>query len=199
MIVKVCGVKDINELEVVEKYADYTGVIVECESKRRVDLEMAKEIISSSRIPVFVVSTISSLSKWLEIVSKTECEFLQIHGEMNLDDFDLLKEHVKVMKAFIVNRDAESIIGSIKAYSPHFILLDSGRGSGKVHDWKISRKVAEKYGVILAGGLNVDNVSKAIEVVKPIGVDVSSGVEVNGIKDEGLVSEFVRRAKNAIR
>ncbi len=199
MIVKVCGVKSIDELEVVEKYADYTGVVVECESKRRVELELAKEIISSSSIPVFAVSTVSSLDKWLEIVSRLECNLVQVHGDMNLDDFELLKDHVKVMKAFIVNRDAESIIRDIKAYSPHLILLDSGRGSGKVHDWEISRKVAEKYGIILAGGLNVENVRKAIEVVNPIGVDVSSGVEVNGVKDESLVSEFVRRAKNEVR
>ncbi|MCX8208021.1 MAG: phosphoribosylanthranilate isomerase, partial [Methanothrix sp.] len=75
------------------------------------------------------------------------------------------------------------------------ILLDSGCGSGRTHDWRVSKKIAERYPIILAGGLNAENVRTAIEVVKPFGVDVSSGVEKDGIKDEILISEFVRRVK----
>ncbi|WP_202320465.1 phosphoribosylanthranilate isomerase [Archaeoglobus neptunius] len=198
MIVKICGVRSIEELEVVERYADVTGVVVRSNSKRCVDLKKAREIISSASIPVFAVSTASSLEEWMEVVSKLECGLVQVHSPMLVEDFERLKEHVRVMKAFIVGDSPGRVIQEIESYSPHFILLDSGCGSGVVHDWSVSREVAKRYGVFLAGGLNPGNVEEAIREVNPIGVDVSSGVEENGVKSEILVREFVRRAKNEV-
>lgn len=102
------------------------------------------------------------------------------------------------MKAFIVrNLDTNEIISQIKRYRPHYVLLDSGYGSGEVHNWNVSREVAKIFPIFLAGGLSSRNVANAIEFVKPAGVDVSSGVEKNGFKDEILVSEFVRVVRNA--
>ncbi len=202
MIVKVCGIKSLEELEIVERYADATGgVVVKSNSRRRVDLDKAKEIIDSSTIPVFAVSTARSYEEWEEIIAKTECNMVQVHSDMPVEEFEKLKGIVKVMKAFIVDKPADEISGLIEIYSPpHLILLDSGYGSGgEVHDWRISREVARKYEVFLAGGLNVENVVEAINIVKPVGVDVSSGgVERDGLKDEELVREFVRRAKNEV-
>lgn len=199
MMVKVCGVKSLKELDAVERYADFTGVVVKSDSKRCVELDVAKELIGSSSIPVFAVSTASSYAEWEEILAKTECSFAQVHSEMPLEDFERLKAEVKVMKAFIVEGPAEKIAAKIELYSPHLILLDSGCGNGKTHDWNVSKALAERYGVFLAGGLNLDNVREAIRFVRPMGVDVSSGVERDGLKDEMLVREFVRRAKNEVR
>ncbi|MDI9645577.1 MAG: phosphoribosylanthranilate isomerase [Archaeoglobales archaeon] len=199
MIVKICGIKNAKELEIVERYADFGGVVVMSESKRCIELKKAKELIENSTIPIFVVSTCKTLKEWEDIISMTECKFVQIHGCISVEDFELLKDDVIAMKAFIVEKDSNKIIEEIEKYKPHLILLDSGMGSGKIHDWTLSREVAKKYPIILAGGLNVKNVVDAINFVKPIGVDVSSGVENNGLKDEFLVSEFVRRVKNAFR
>ncbi len=199
MIVKICGIRSVEELEFVEKYADVCGVVVKSRSLRAVNFDVAREIIGSASIPVFVVSTASTLEEWEEIVAATECDLVQVHGDISVADFEVLKENVKAMKAFIVNGSVEEIISRIEAYSPHFILLDSGCGSGRTHDWSVSREVAKLYGIFLAGGLNCENVGKAVKFVNPIGVDVSSGVEVNGRKDEKLVAEFVRRAKNEVR
>jgi len=198
MIVKICGIRSIRDLEIVEKHADFGGVIVKSNSRRTVDLETAREIISNAEIPVFVVSTSESLEEWEEIISKTECNFVQVHGNLGIEEFEILREEVFAMKAFIV-RDFDETMEQIKSYRPDLILLDSGRGSGKIHDWSISRRIAERYPVILAGGLNAENVARAIELVKPVGVDVSSGVERDGFKDERLIEEFVRRARNEIR
>lgn len=195
MIVKICGVKRLEELEIVEKYADLTGVVVKSNSKRCISLERAREIINSASIPVFAVSTSRSLDEWEEIIARCECDYIQVHSNLMPEDFEKLKETVTVMKAFIVGRSAEEIIREIELYSPHLILLDSGCGSGRKHDWNISRKVSEKYRIFLAGGLNPQNVDEAIRMVKPMGVDVSSGVEKDGFKDELLVREFVRRVK----
>jgi len=199
MIVKICGVKELEELEIVEKYADAAGVVVKSDSKRCISLEKARQIINSASIPVFAVSTSSSINEWEEIIARCECDYIQVHSSFMPEDFEKLKENVTVMKAFIVDRGAGEIIREIELYSPHLILLDSGCGSGRRHDWKVSREISEKYDILLAGGLNPRNVGEAISVVKPMGVDVSSGVEIDGFKDEFLIREFVRRAKNEIR
>ncbi len=198
MLVKICGIRGLRELEIVEKYADFAGVVVRSVSRRAVDLETARQIIANAAIPVFIVSTSESLEEWEEIVSKTECDFVQVHGSLSVEDFEILRKEVFAMKAFIV-RNLEETLRSIENYRPDLILLDSGCGSGKTHDWSISRKIAERYAVMLAGGLNPENVGEAISYVRPAGVDVSSGVERNGFKDEKLISEFVWRVKNEIR
>ncbi len=199
MIVKICGIKNARELEIVERYADFGGIVVMSESKRCIELKKARELIENSTIPIFVVSTCKTLEEWEDIISKTECKFIQVHGSISIEEFEVLRNEVTAMKAFIVEKDLNKIIEEIEKYRPHLILLDSGMGSGKIHDWKLSREVAKKYPIILAGGLNVENVVDAINFVKPIGVDVSSGVENGNFKDEFLVSEFVRRVKNAFR
>jgi phosphoribosylanthranilate isomerase len=201
LIIKICGVKNLKELEIVERYADATGVIVKCNSRRCVSLKTAREIIQNATIPVFAVSTSSNLDVWMEIISGTDCDFVQLHSDsINAEIMDHLKEHVKVMKAFMV-RDGETkaeasrIIGQIENFKPHFILLDSGCGSGKVHNWEVSKIISEKFSVFLAGGLKLENVVEAVETVNPAGLDVSSGVEVDGYKDENLVRGFVSRVR----
>ncbi len=198
MLVKICGIRGLRDLEIVEKYADFGGVVVRSPSRRAVDLETARQIIANASIPIFVVSTSGSLDEWWEIVSKTDCDFVQVHGNLSVEDFEVLRREVFAMKAFIVS-NFEETLKSIKRYSPYLVLLDSGCGSGKTHDWSISRRIAERYPVMLAGGLNPENVGEAIRYVKPIGVDVSSGVERDGFKDEKLISEFVRRVRDEIR
>lgn len=99
-------------------------------------------------------------------------------------------------------RDRSAVEEAIR-YAPHVdaILLDSGNqtlavkelgGTGRVHDWTISRKIRESIGVpmYLAGGLTAGNVREAIETVSPFGVDVCSGVRTNGCLDERKLGEF---------
>lgn len=201
VIIKICGIKNLKELQIIEKYADATGIILKSNSKRCIPLETAREIIQNATIPVFAVSTSSNLDVWLKIVSKTECDFVQVHSEyINAEILDCLKEHVRVMKAFIVTddrieREVPRITKQIVNLKPHLILIDSGCGTGKVHNWEISREIAKKYPIFLAGGLKLGNVVQAVKTVKPAGLDVSSGVEVNGFKEEDLVREFVRKVR----
>ncbi|MFQ6062126.1 MAG: hypothetical protein ACE5J9_02995 [Methanosarcinales archaeon] len=83
------------------------------------------------------------------------------------------------------------------------ILLDTsvgGRsgGTGITHDWNLSAEIVRKYSllpIILAGGLNPNNVENAIKVVKPYAVDTASGVETKGVKDEVKVKEFIKKAR----
>ena len=84
-----------------------------------------------------------------------------------------------------------------------FILLDSGNpnlsvkelgGTGRVHNWELSRQIRNriKIPIFLAGGLNKDNVKKAIDIVQPYGIDLCSGVRTNGSLDERKIEEFFK-------
>ncbi len=198
---KICGIRSKKELKVVERYANATGVVVS-ESKRRVSLDVAREIVEAANIPVFLVSTLNNFEGWKDLINKTKAEYIQIHTDtITPNDVDRLKLEfdVYVMKAFKIPqsskdvvRDAEKIISKIESYEVDKILLDTGKGSGKIHDHRISKIIAQKFDVVLAGGLNPKNVCEVIRFVKPHGLDVSSGVEKNGKKDEDLIARFVR-------
>jgi phosphoribosylanthranilate isomerase len=202
MFVKICGIKSLDELKIVERYADATGVVVECESKRRISIEKAKKLIAQAEIPVFVVSTLESFEEWSYVIEKTEASHVQIHTDtINPKDVERIKSEfdVFIMKAFKVPKrsenpdvDAVRLIEEIEMFDVDMILLDTGKGSGITHDHRVSKIIAEQYDIVLAGGLNPKNVAEIVEFVKPFGVDVSSGVELNGRKDEGLIREFVK-------
>jgi phosphoribosylanthranilate isomerase len=203
MFIKICGIRSSKELEMVERFADATGVVVECESKRKIGLEDAKELIAQAKIPVFVVSTLTNLEDWLRVVDKTDAKYVQIHSDVNPDVVEGLKDiGLFVMKAFKVprtsinpERDARALMERIEKFKADMILLDTGKGSGLTHDHRVSKIIAEQYDVVLAGGLNPKNVAEIVKFVKPFGVDVSSGVERNGSKDEDLIAEFVKEVK----
>jgi len=209
MFIKICGIKDERELEIVERYAHATGVIVESESKRRISLDRAKELIEISNIPVFTVSTLGDVKSWSEVIERTGSKYIQIHSDMDVGAIEKLKEEygVFVMKAFKVvkrsddpEREGENLIRKIEEYRDVIdkVLLDTGRGCGITHDHRVSRIVARRFDVILAGGLNPDNVREIVEYVRPSGVDVSSGVERDGKKSEDLIRSFVESLKGIL-
>lgn len=201
MFVKICGIRDLKDLRIVERYANATGVVVECESKRKISLDRAREIIEVAKIPVYVVSTLSDFEGWSRIIEKTQAKFVQIHTDsIDPRDIERLKSEfdVHIMKAFKVPRhsddpeeDAKRLMERIESFEVDRILLDTGKGTGLTHDHRVSRIVAENFDVVLAGGLNPQNVAEIVRFVKPFGVDVSSGVESNGRKDENLIKKFV--------
>uniref|UniRef100_A0A7C3UI89 N-(5'-phosphoribosyl)anthranilate isomerase n=1 Tax=Geoglobus ahangari TaxID=113653 RepID=A0A7C3UI89_9EURY len=201
MFVKICGIKSLEELRVVEKYADATGVVVKCQSKRVVSTDLARELIRSSKIPVFVVSTLDSFKDWAEVIEKSETDHVQIHSDMSAGDIEKIRSEygVRVIKAFRVPENcdnpikiAEKLMDEIELYEVDGILLDNSMGRGMIHDLRISKIIAKRFDVILAGGLNPDNVAEIVEFVKPFGVDVSSGVESGNKKDEKKIRDFVK-------
>ncbi|RUM34451.1 MAG: phosphoribosylanthranilate isomerase [Archaeoglobus sp.] len=203
--IKICGIRNTEDLKLVERYADATGVVVECKSKRRINLEEAKNLVELAEIPVFVVSTLSDFNSWSRVIEATNANFIQIHTDLiKPESVEKIKSEfgVFIMKAFRVPKtsrnpaeDAEDVIERIEQFEIDRILLDTGRGSGLTHDHRVSKLIADKFDVVLAGGLNPENLAEIIEFVKPFGVDVSSGVEKNGKKDENLIKEFVSRVK----
>ncbi|AEH07049.1 phosphoribosylanthranilate isomerase [Methanothermococcus okinawensis] len=208
MFIKICGIKSKEELKVVEKYANATGVIVKSESKRNISLEKAKELMEIANIPVYAVSTVNNYNEWKDIIEKTGTKYIQIHSKMDANEIAKLKNsyNINITKAFKVpslssnpEKDAENLINEIKKYINIVdnILLDTGKGCGITHDLRVSKIIAKKFNIILAGGLNPDNIKEIVKYVQPYGVDLSSGVEKDNRKDESLIKSFIKNLNEA--
>ena len=216
MRVKICGIRDEQELKICAKYADIVGFVTEypMEVPWNISREEAKRLISKTPPFIYtVVVTSGRVEEVVEIVEYTKPNAVQLHGNESEKEVREIVEalNVKVIKALpidvktgkVYGRDAIDAALSYERTGIDAILLDSKTdkigGTGKTFDWDIARRVREKINIplILAGGLNSRNVKKAIEYVKPYAVDVISGVETSGRKDERKVKEFVMAAKQA--
>lgn len=198
--VKICGITDVETaLFAVEKGADALGFVF-AESKRKISVEKAKEIIAKLPNNVLTVGVFVNESSDIvqKIVKETGINAVQFHGEESPEYCHSFS--VKVIKAIKVSSIAD--IAHIHKYKSDYILLDSPSGkyqggNGKTFDWSITtslNKTGKK--IILAGGLNQENIENAVRMVNPYMVDVSSGVEISGKKDFNKIRMFIERAKN---
>lgn len=205
MLVKVCGVRTQSEQAIVSRHADATGIVVESASHRSVALPRARTLLTSAEIPTFLVSTCASAEGWDMLIEQTGATRIQIHtDEIEPSEMDRIRSRhgVFIMKAFSVPSrsndpriEAARISREIGRFDADMVLLDTGRGTGRTHDLRISRLVARDHDIVLAGGLGPDTVAEAIAFVDPYGVDASSGTENNGSKEERLVARFTANAR----
>jgi phosphoribosylanthranilate isomerase len=191
---------------VVDAGADAVGLVVDTpESSRNLSLDKAKEFISSA--PVFIdtvaVTVFKSLSQIEKIYKELNPCTMQIHGLSGKSRVirDILPE-IRMIRAFQAETTlaADQIVQAAEVSNA--VLIDSYHpgsfgGTGRTHDWRISRHIREAIypkPLILAGGLNPDNVKEAISSVMPFAVDVSSGVESHpGKKDREKVYQFIKK------
>lgn len=199
--IKICGLTNkADAWMAVEAGANALGFVF-TSSPRQIDPMVAKSIIES--LPPFIITVGVFVNQPKDEVEKIarmcKLDRLQFHGDETPEYCDQFSH--KVIKAFRIqsSRDIEKMAN----YKVCAYLLDSyeeGRegGTGKPFDWSLAEEAA-KYGqIILAGGLNPDNVKRSITNIRPYGVDVSSGVEKEpGIKSKIRVTEFVRSVQNA--
>ncbi len=146
-------------------------------------------------------------------MDKLGCRIVQLHGRVAPEEIQKLRQllpGIEVWKSLVIHPEKpEDALLKLRHYEVHvdaFITdtFDPDTGAsgatGKTHDWKISREIVKRSSkpVIIAGGLNPENVADAIRYIRPAGVDVHTGVENReGIKDPGLVLEFVKNAQKA--
>ena len=161
--------------------------------------------------PLLAAVTITyerTLGGLLRMLRTCRTPVLQAHGAHDRDTILRLKgemPHLKVIKSITVT-DRDSALGEVSAWESvaDCLILDSldslsGRlgATGLVHDWNISRGIVEisSLPVILAGGLTPENVAEAIDAVRPWGVDVHTGVEIDGRFSRERLSAFVREVR----
>lgn len=209
--VKICGISDIDSaVSATRAGADYLGMVL-APSSRQVSPEKARRIIESVRqfdsppqtVGVFVNRPAIEVN---QIADYCKLDWVQLSGD---ETWDYCKSIVTpIVKVFHVApdaRQAEISAEIFRGYSlipPNHIisLLDSATpnahgGTGTAFNWKTAKAVADKFSVMIAGGLNPDNVGQLIKAANPWGVDVSSGVETDGKKDPEKIKAFIETVR----
>ena len=185
--IKICGLKRLEDVEIVNKYKpDFVGFVF-ADSKRKVTPDLARQMKqnlddSIQSVGVFVDAAIDEI---LEIHEQGIIDMAQLHGSESEDYIDELKKksncQLKIINA--IEMDDEKDLLEYDNSTADYLLFDSGKGSGKTFDWRLIRKDLKKE-FFLAGGLNYQNISRAINEFDPYAIDLSSSVETNGYKDE---------------
>lgn len=197
MLVKICGIKTLAAARTaVESGADFIGFIF-AESSRKVEPDIVGEFGANlpghvKKVGVFANQTEQEVIKSAEIAG---LDYIQLHG--NESASFARRMTLPVIKAFAI--ESEKDLENLHEYPADYLLVDLPKGSsgkGLTLDWEMIRKADLPWEkVILAGGLTPENVGKAISAVSPFAVDVASGVETNGLKDDGKIKAFINEAK----
>ena len=192
--VKICGLSNIEAVETaVSAGADYIGFVF-APSKRQVTVEQAIELVKfiPSHIQTVGVFVSPSRAELLEAVDKVGLDFAQVHGQV----VDKLFENLPCGSIQAVQIDEGGHVPNSQA---DYLLFDAPvAGSGQTFDWGRLDTTELAQPFFIAGGLNEDNVARAIQHFSPFAVDVSSGVETDGQKDHEKIRRFIERVKNGI-
>ena len=192
--IKICGLRRLEDISIVNRYKpDYVGFVF-ADSKRKVSHDFAYEMksnLSSDIVPVGVFVD-ADIGEIVELFDRGIIEIAQLHGLESEDYINKLRENtngeLKIINAIEMSDEMDLLEydNSISDY----LLLDSGKGSGKTFDWGLIRKDLNKE-FFLAGGINISNIADAIEEFNPYAIDLSSGVETDGFKDENKIGEIM--------
>ncbi|MFF2794785.1 phosphoribosylanthranilate isomerase [Lysinibacillus xylanilyticus] len=197
--VKICGLKEQQHVQAaVEAGADAIGFVF-APSKRRVTVEQAKQLAKHVpdgvlKIGVFVNPSAEELRTAVEEVP---LDYVQYHGEESLEF--IRQQGYPAIKALSV-RSAEDVQMAAN-YDVDYYLFDAPGtnfkgGSGHTFDWTLLEMVGiPREKLILAGGLQAENIEEAVSLVSPFMVDVSSGVETDGVKDIVKINAFIQALK----
>lgn len=198
--IKVCGIRRVEDIEYVNTLKpDYIGFIF-AKSKRQITKQQAIELKnqldkSIKTVGIFVNEDLETLK---DIANSVELDIVQLHGDEDNKYINSLKQY-NLWKAIRVKN--EESLCEIQNLEVDGILLDTYSkqaygGLGETFDWNIVNNLKTNKKIILAGGLNVDNVEKGIKTISPDIIDVSSGVETDGYKDFEKMKNFIEKGRN---
>ena len=190
--IKLCGITRLCDIEAVnELKPEYIGFVFAKKSKRYVAPEVAEQLKRklSNKIQAVGVFVDESVQQVAKLLREHVIDLAQLHGSEDDDYIRMLREltNKPIIKAFRINE--ESDLDGIEACSADYVLLDSGAGCGEIFEWSLIKNIKRPF--FLAGGLHTDNVKTAVQEIHPFAVDVSSGIETNGFKDEEKIRAFV--------
>jgi phosphoribosylanthranilate isomerase len=211
--VKICGLMEAEHAIVAaEAGADFVGVVF-AEGRRKITPEKAREIaaaVHSLARPLQVVGVFArhSTAEVNRIAKSCGLDRVQLAGgepwpfclEMTRPINKTIHIAPETTAGQVLAEIAEG--NRVLAGRDFIFLLDTklgnaSGGTGRLFDWSIAREVARRYPVIVAGGLDLENVGKLVSDVRPWGVDVSSGVETNGRKDPDKIRAFIAAVRKA--
>ncbi|MDP2949310.1 MAG: phosphoribosylanthranilate isomerase [Chloroflexota bacterium] len=220
--VKICGVREpAHALAAAQAGADFVGLVF-AESRRRVSVEQAQAVaralggapLSAAGSGTEAIQALLAQKRLLlvgvfadadpETINRTAeaagLDLVQLSGHEPWDICHKLSR--PVIKAVKVKpgMSGQEVLSSLEPGAVP--LLDSHAedalgGSGRTFDWVVAAQVARRFPIVLAGGLTPDNVGEAVRLVRPWAVDVSSGVETDGVKDVAKIRAFIAAAREA--
>ena len=190
--IKLCGLTQFDQVHLAcQLSVDAIGFVFHSASPRNVSVENAARLAEyvPEKVIRVAVTRHPSLELWADIREGLKPDAFQT----DIDDFTYLSVPDEIQMWPVIRE------GAIPEHMPErFVYEGRDSGKGEKVDWEIAASYARQGRMILAGGLSAANVGEAVDTVRPYGVDVSSAVECRpGVKDAGLVKEFIQAAKAA--
>ncbi len=187
--IKICGIKDKPTYKhLIKEKVDYIGFVFAKKSKRFVNINIVNKIMTNvdkQKTLVVGVFKDNTVSEILDITSQVKLDMIQLHDySINFDNPTLLPE----IRTTTVDRLKDD-------HGHEFLLIDNHNpGSGETFDWEVDISISNEK-LFVAGGININNVTKAIDRFSPFAVDTSSGVESNGEKDLIKITKFIEEVR----
>ena len=213
-MIKICSLQAPEHAEwVIEAGADMFGLIF-AQARRQISVVAARAIVARSRevateppkaVGVFVEQTVDEINA---VADEVGLDYVQVNKPERITGAVALNRPALVVihtSPGLIRASVVQTISRVQETGTEIAGLivdgfrsDSYGGTGTVADWNLARELAVAHPVMLAGGLHPANVSEAIDLVQPVGVDVSSGVETDGVKDRDKILAFVAAARASL-
>ena len=214
--VKICGIRSLDDAQVAaEAGADFIGLVFVPGRRRRLEIDAARKIVAGLRgfleTPPKVVGLFADqpLAEVNHTIDTGDLDMAQLCGAESLDY--CRNTNAQVIKVLHIpqrqssSSSTQQLSARIMAHQDagHMVTLDRlveglQGGTGESFDWSIAAELSQQgHNFLLAGGLSPDNVADAVAVAHPWGVDVSSGVETNGVKDHRKIRDFIQNTRRA--
>lgn len=195
--IKICGLFRKEDVEAVnDAMPDYAGFVFYEKSRRYVDFKQAQALRAAlhpviTTVGVFVNAPIDEI---VALCRAKAIAVVQLHGDEDADYLAVLRQRLpgaEIWRAFVVRTETD--LHTAMSSPADRVLLDSGGGTGVRFNWSLLEGFGRPF--ILAGGLTPENMPEAIARLHPFGLDISSGVETNGLKDGQKISAAVAAAR----
>lgn len=198
--IKLCGLSRYCDIEAAnELKPEYVGFVFAKKSKRYISTKNAEELKrllfpGIKAVGVFVNEKPEYIA---ELLNKGVIDIAQLHGGEDEDYIKKLRQLTdkQLIKAFRITSAGD--VEKAERCSADYVLLDSGAGTGTVFDWKLIKNIKRPY--FLAGGLSPENAEDAVKKLNPYAVDVSSGIETDGVKDKNKMAAFIAAVRKEDR
>lgn len=196
--IKICGIKDTVTAQAALTYgADYLGFVF-AGGKRHMQADQVRAILAElpSGIQAVGVFMNQSPEAVAEMARQSGITHIQLHGEENPADYIFIGR--PIIKAIPITPEGTVIETSLARCNYGLLdtrLPDQTGGTGTPFNWSVARNTIPSIPCFLAGGLSPSNVREAIEILSPYAVDVSSGVEKDGVKSPELIRQFIQQIR----
>lgn len=189
--IKFCGLTRPCDIEAANEIKpDYIGFVFAPKSKRRVSYKQAVDLknLLSKEIKAVGVFLNEDIEQVISLLNLGIIDAAQLHGNESTEYITRIQKETgkPVIKAFQIHSEAD--VAAAEETIADFIILDAGTGEGKTFDWNLIDDFKKPY--FLAGGLNAENVTAAMRKLHPYALDVSTGIETDGLKDKKKMAEF---------